>query len=135
MLTEVKIYQNPEVPASPDKLTYPISFFEIVAGNKALKLRISTSEHWASTFIDNCGPSIGIPGLATNVFQKATDIIRAISNLLQSPIDYQLCTRSEKMVAWAKDPNKGKGIFDWDTIEQSSGIFIASKRFYPLRFC
>ena len=50
----------------------------------------------------------------------------------QNALEYYFLTTDPKMKAWALDPVKGYGIFNWDEIETDKNFLRAKKVIFPI---
>jgi hypothetical protein len=90
----------------------------IFRGRKMLTLEINPFYGTAQTFLENCPDLVRETGETTKTYEIARRIMVEESQKVPSGrIDYTLETGYPRMKAWVQD--KGREIFNWDSIEQS----------------
>lgn len=118
-----------------DKITRPgakLVRIPLERGDKRLMLSINLEgDIVARTQIVRVRDNTRTPGSTTLVYKEALEIMREAASILDHSIEYQISTKNQRMVAWARDPEKGMGIFHWDRMWEEDGVFKAQKWIHP----
>ncbi len=73
-----------------------------------------------------------VPGLTTELYTKAHELMAEAATILGRPFDYIFITKYPSLMQWALDPTKGKGIFNWSKwVYHQGGGFSALARINP----
>lgn len=100
-------------------------------GDKILFIAIDPYSGFATTRIERLENRPYVPGATTTLYRRALEILKEVATITQEPIKYEFSTEIESLKFWAKDPQKGAGIFAWDEIFEENGQLKARKMIYP----
>ena len=90
----------------------------LVKGDKRLKLFVDPFGEQAQTKIETIEGTDPEPGATTFLYERALRVMKDLVNEYRIAIVYYFYTTNPKMIAWAKDRNKGMRIFNWDYLRE-----------------
>lgn len=82
-------------------------------GNKYLELYIHLGAYDCSTCVFNIPNQEKKPNQTTYLYAAAKKIMQGVADDFETTLQYKLTTPNKKMIAWAKDQDKGRALFDW----------------------
>lgn len=103
------------------------------AGNKILVLSIDSYAAIAATRIDTIPNKPKTLGATTELYRQAFEIIKKAAAIIQEPIEYSFTTDNPTLIVWARHPEKGVAVFQWndEDISEENGRLTAKKTIYP----
>ena len=103
--------------------------FEV--GRKWLRVELGIYSDTFATRLNSSDYSERIENETTIVYSKALMFMQCVVDLLGRPFKYNLVTKDKKMEEWAKDPAKGRRVFNWEKDGYDDGRFVATKTIVP----
>lgn len=123
--------ESTEVQLPEPEVTFEGNVVHISSGNKHLQLIIDLIASTAVSHLETLKDHSKEFGDTTKVYQSALKILRGMATEHQTSIEYSFSTTDKKMKAWARDPQKGMAIFNWDSFKDEGGVLQATKTIYP----
>jgi len=107
-------------------------FFIISEGGKTLNLDVYTCYGivYADTQLVNNG-SEKRHGDTTAAYKMARNVIEVEASKRGKPVNYFFKTEFSQMEQWARDPERGLGIFPWDFMRREKDYFCAKIKIFP----
>lgn len=102
---------------------------QIEEGDKLFRLTFFPQSHDAYGYIKSIPGKQKVPGATTAIYSRVKEVLIDEANRRGEGITYILSTESPSITAWAK--SKGAAIFNWDSIDEAQGLFIATKEITP----
>ena len=124
--TELETPVNTACPTTADLvIKYVLTY-----GNKKITVSFLTFADSVQTYIENIPAKEVKIENTTILYEVAKRIMQEYANKNSTSIDYLLSTSFEKMKAWAQNPKKGAGLFDWKRLDPTTEFTREGKKKY-----
>lgn len=108
-----------------------VAEYEIDHNETKLTVHIDKQEGTVKTEIRRRFLAPRVSGTVTELYESAATIMQAEATELRRPLRYILATRNNAMKAWAESEERGRRIFDWESVVENNGTLVAETVIQP----
>lgn len=99
--------------------------------SKTLVIYMDTVDCGFSTVVTASSSVEKIPGDTTRLYESAFNFMQSLADIYGKTFVYEFMTHEESLEAWARDPEKGQRVFNWDSFGERGRDFVAKKIINP----